>query len=176
MTTVDQTGFFQEPPKLHDEWEDDLALRRLIERVVPAEIREEVTPSLAEMGHLAANDLKAWSDEMDTRAHEPRLVQFDAWGGRVDRLDAHLRRALERQRAVLGQQRERRARRLAAGIAFPAPEAALRFPGSSKPAAGRPARAWKAAGRAPDLPVRAPVRAARPSRPRLSTQAAFASS
>lgn len=84
MTTVDQTGFFQDPPHLHDEWEADLALRRHLERVLPPEVHAEVTPSLAEMGHLAANDLKRWSDAMDSRDQEPRLVHYDAWGRRID--------------------------------------------------------------------------------------------
>ena len=84
MTTVEQTGHFQDPPRLTDEWRDDLALRRYLERVLPSDVRREVEPSLAEMGQLAATDLKRWSDEMDQRDHEPRLVSFDAWGRRVD--------------------------------------------------------------------------------------------
>jgi acyl-CoA dehydrogenase len=87
VASVDQTGFFQDGPRLRDEWEDDLALRRYLERSLPPEVLEEVTPSLAEMGHLAANELKAWSDEMDTAAHEPRLRPFDAWGRRVDTVE-----------------------------------------------------------------------------------------
>jgi acyl-CoA dehydrogenase len=81
---VDQTGFFQDPPRLRDEWEDDLALRRYLERVVPAEVRAEVEPELAEMGRLAATQLKDWADRMDQRDHEARLRPFDAWGNRVD--------------------------------------------------------------------------------------------
>jgi acyl-CoA dehydrogenase len=87
MTSVDQTGFFQDAPRLRDEWEDDLALRRYLGRVLPPEVLEEVTPSLAELGHLAATDLKAWSDEMDRPEHEPRLRTFDAWGRRVDEVE-----------------------------------------------------------------------------------------
>jgi acyl-CoA dehydrogenase len=87
VASVDQTGFFQDGPRLRDEWEDDLALRRYLERSLPPEVLEEVTPSLAEMGHLAANELKTWSDEMDTAAHEPRLRPFDAWGRRVDTVE-----------------------------------------------------------------------------------------
>jgi acyl-CoA dehydrogenase len=78
------TGTFQDPPRLRDEWEDDLALRRYLERVLPAEVRAEVEPELAEMGLLAATELKAWADELDDRRHEPRLVPFDAWGNRID--------------------------------------------------------------------------------------------
>jgi acyl-CoA dehydrogenase len=87
VASVDQTGFFQQAPRLRDEWEDDLALRRYLERALPPEVLEEVAPSLAEMGHLAANDLKAWSDEMDSAAHEPRLRPFDAWGRRLDTVE-----------------------------------------------------------------------------------------
>jgi acyl-CoA dehydrogenase len=85
--TVDQTGFFQDPPRLRDEWEHDLALQRYLERVLPADVHAEVTPSLATMGRLAATDLKAWSDEMDDPANEPRVRPFDAWGRRVDTIE-----------------------------------------------------------------------------------------
>ena len=53
MTTIDQTGFFQDGPRLHDEWSDDLVLQRHLERAMPPEVLAEVTPSLAEMGQLA---------------------------------------------------------------------------------------------------------------------------
>jgi acyl-CoA dehydrogenase len=80
-------GTFQDPPRLRDEWEDDLALRRLLERILPSDVAVEVTPSLAAMGHLAATGLKAWSDDMDDARHEPRLVPFDAWGNRIDEVE-----------------------------------------------------------------------------------------
>ncbi|TVP69545.1 MAG: acyl-CoA dehydrogenase [Nitriliruptor sp.] len=84
MTTVERLGHLQDPPRLRDEWAEDTALRRLLERTVPPEVRDEITPSLAEMGLLAATDLKRWSDDCDTPAHEPRLRPFDAWGNRID--------------------------------------------------------------------------------------------
>jgi len=87
MGTVEETGFFQSPPRLRDEWEDDLALRRYLDRVLPPDVHAEVAPTLAAMGHLAATDLKAWSDAMDDPAHEPRLRHFDAWGNRVDEVE-----------------------------------------------------------------------------------------
>jgi acyl-CoA dehydrogenase len=66
VATVEASGFFQDAPRLRDEWEDDLALRRYLERVLPPEVRDEVTPSLAEMGLLAATELKDLADAIDT--------------------------------------------------------------------------------------------------------------
>jgi acyl-CoA dehydrogenase len=87
MATVDQTGFFQDGPRLRDEWTEDTAFRRMLARVLPAEVLAGVTPDLAEMGLLAATTLKEHADALDTDAHEPRLVRFDAWGRRVDRIE-----------------------------------------------------------------------------------------
>ncbi len=87
MTSVDQAGFFQDPPRLRDEWREDHALRAYLARVLPPEVLEEVTPSLAEMGHLAANELLELANTMDRPEKEPRLVRFDPWGRRVDRIE-----------------------------------------------------------------------------------------
>lgn len=87
MTTVDQTGFFQEGPRLRDEWSEDRALRNYLRRVLPPEVLDDVTPSLAAMGELAAGELYDLHREMDRRENEPRLVRFDAWGRRIDRIE-----------------------------------------------------------------------------------------
>jgi acyl-CoA dehydrogenase len=87
--TVESTGFFQDAPRLRDEWEDDLALRRYVERVLPEDVRAEVEPSLAEMGYLAATELKDLSDRIDTPEGEPRHTPFDGWGRRVDLVEPH---------------------------------------------------------------------------------------
>ena len=87
MTIVERTGHFEESPRLTDEWAEDTALQRLLERVLPPEVREEITPSLAEMGVLTATQLKAMADEVDDPAHEPRLRPFDAWGRRIDEVE-----------------------------------------------------------------------------------------
>jgi acyl-CoA dehydrogenase len=89
VSTVEETGFFQDAPRLRDEWEDDLALQRYLERVLPADVRAEVTPSLAEMGLLAATELKDLADAIDTPEGQPRHVPFDAWGNRVDLVEPH---------------------------------------------------------------------------------------
>ena len=87
MAGVESTGFFQDPPQLRDEYAEDLALRRYLERVLPPEVLAEIEPSLAEMGALAAGELKEHADAMDRREHEPRLHHYDAWGRRVDEVE-----------------------------------------------------------------------------------------
>ncbi|MDX1511885.1 MAG: hypothetical protein R3249_11095, partial [Nitriliruptorales bacterium] len=87
MGVIEQTGFFQDPPRLRDEWTDDTALRRYIERVLPADVRADIEPELAEMGVLAATELAELAHRMNDRANEPRLVHHDAWGNRVDTIE-----------------------------------------------------------------------------------------
>ncbi|HEX2027779.1 MAG TPA: acyl-CoA dehydrogenase family protein, partial [Nitriliruptorales bacterium] len=87
MTTVERTGFWQEPPRLSDEWEADHALRGYLARALPPEVLQEITPTLAEMGHLAATELYDLHQQMDRRENEPRLVRYDAWGRRIDRIE-----------------------------------------------------------------------------------------
>jgi acyl-CoA dehydrogenase len=89
VATIESSGFFQDAPRLRDEWEDDLALRRYLERVLPADVLTDVTPSLAAMGHLAATELKDLADAIDTPEGEPRHTPFDAWGNRVDVVEPH---------------------------------------------------------------------------------------
>ncbi|HEX9766380.1 MAG TPA: acyl-CoA dehydrogenase family protein [Nitriliruptorales bacterium] len=87
MTIIEQTGFFQEPPRLRDEWDDDTALRRYVERVLPPDVLADVEPELAEMGQLAATELADLAHQMNDRANEPRLVSHDPWGNRVDTVE-----------------------------------------------------------------------------------------
>jgi acyl-CoA dehydrogenase len=87
MTSVESTGHFQDPPRLRDEWEDDTALRHCLARVLPPDVLTEVTPGLAEMGLLAATELYQLHCAMDRRDKEPRLVRYDPWGRRVDRVE-----------------------------------------------------------------------------------------
>ncbi len=85
--TIDQTGFFQDAPRLRDEWGEDVALRRMLTRLLPDEVLRAVEPELADLGVAAATTYKDHADALDTAAHEPRLERFDAWGQRVDRIE-----------------------------------------------------------------------------------------
>jgi len=77
--------FFQEPPTLTNTFRSDTVLREHLERLLPAELLAEATPELDAMGEAAAGELARLGALAE--AAPPRLVQFDAWGRRVDRIE-----------------------------------------------------------------------------------------
>src|SRR3982751_651082 len=71
--------FFQDPPQLGNQFDDDPVLPSWIARFVP-----EVEGDLRTVGALAA---ELYPKQLADRENEPRLVQWDAWGNRVDRIE-----------------------------------------------------------------------------------------
>ena len=78
-------AFFQQPPRLHHPLHDDRVLRSFLDRVLPPEARRIVLPALEDLGELARGRLYARS--LEDRPNEPRLVSFDPWGRRIDRVE-----------------------------------------------------------------------------------------
>jgi alkylation response protein AidB-like acyl-CoA dehydrogenase len=74
--------FFQEPPSLGNQFASDPALRSYLERNLPEDARRDIEPELQAMGELAGGYLYDLASEH--RGEEPTLVQWDAWGRRVD--------------------------------------------------------------------------------------------
>jgi alkylation response protein AidB-like acyl-CoA dehydrogenase len=77
--------FFQAPPELLNQYLDDRVLRSYLHRVLPADVRSAVEPGLIAMGELGGGEL--YRDQLADRTNEPQLVQWDAWGNRVDRIE-----------------------------------------------------------------------------------------
>jgi acyl-CoA dehydrogenase len=77
--------FIQSPPRLTNQYIDDPFLRSYLRRVLPEAMLHDVEPTLAELGRLAAEDL--YELQLADRLNEPKLVQWDAWGNRVDRIE-----------------------------------------------------------------------------------------
>jgi acyl-CoA dehydrogenase len=77
--------FQQAPPALGNQYEDDRVLRSYLARVFPGETLREIEPSLFEMGRLAGAEL--YQLQLRDRLNEPKLMQWDAWGNRVDRIE-----------------------------------------------------------------------------------------
>jgi alkylation response protein AidB-like acyl-CoA dehydrogenase len=76
--------FIQAPPRLANQFTDDAFLRSYLRRVLPRSMLQEIEPELTELGRLAAEEL--YELQLVDRLNEPQLVQWDAWGNRVDRI------------------------------------------------------------------------------------------
>src|SRR5688500_6532906 len=77
--------FVQSAPRLGNQYGDDIFLRSYLRRKLPAEVLRQIEPELQEMGELAAGEL--YDLQLQDRLNEPRLVQWDAWGNRIDRIE-----------------------------------------------------------------------------------------
>lgn len=74
--------FSQNPPHLGNQFSDDGFLQSLLCRLLPPEALPEVQSDLERFGWEAATTLKELGQQAE--AQPPRLVQHDAWGGRID--------------------------------------------------------------------------------------------
>ncbi|HKW48764.1 MAG TPA: acyl-CoA dehydrogenase family protein [Gemmatimonadaceae bacterium] len=95
------TDFFQDPPRLTNQYDDDPLLASYLRWRLPPEMFGEVEPALRHLGERAATDLLA----LDTAAEAspPKHVPFDPWGRRVDNIEtSDAWRALDRIAAEEG--------------------------------------------------------------------------
>lgn len=79
------TGFFQNAPRLENQYDDDWLLRSYLERMIAPEDRVGVASDLSRFADRLLSDIAAMAD--DAEAHPPRLVQFDPWGRRIDQIE-----------------------------------------------------------------------------------------
>jgi alkylation response protein AidB-like acyl-CoA dehydrogenase len=78
-------AFFQTPPSLGNQYEDDWLLRSYLTRVLPAAMFDRIAPELSRLGQIAGTEL--YERQIAEYRDEPRLTQWDAWGNRVDRIE-----------------------------------------------------------------------------------------
>ncbi len=78
-------SFVQAPPALGDQFADDRVLGSYLARTLPPDAARDILPTLATMGALAGDAL--YRLQLEDRLNEPTLVQWDAWGNRVDRIE-----------------------------------------------------------------------------------------
>jgi putative acyl-CoA dehydrogenase len=74
--------FFQDPPRLGNQYDDDALLRAYLRWRLPPKMLAEIEPDLRRLGNRAATDILALGESAE--ASPPRHVPFDAWGRRVD--------------------------------------------------------------------------------------------
>ncbi|MFQ5739902.1 MAG: acyl-CoA dehydrogenase family protein, partial [Acidobacteriota bacterium] len=76
--------FYQSPPELGDQYQQDPLLRRFLKRKLDPGVFEEMEPQLQRMGRRAATDLLELSQRAE--AEPPRHIPYDAWGRRIDQI------------------------------------------------------------------------------------------
>jgi acyl-CoA dehydrogenase len=72
-------AFFQEPPRLGNQFDDDPMLGSWIARFCP-----DVAAELREIGELS---VEYYGKQLADRGNEPVLTQWDAWGKRIDKIE-----------------------------------------------------------------------------------------
>ena len=78
-------SFTQAPPALGNTYRDDPLLGAWLERMLGPEVLAALEPGFDALGTLSGGDLYAL--QLADRLNEPQLVQWDAWGNRVDRIE-----------------------------------------------------------------------------------------
>ena len=77
--------FFQDGPVLGNQYRGDSLLRSLLSRILPPPLLVEAEPGLVRLGERAVTDLPRMAADAERNA--PRLVPFDPWGRRIDRIE-----------------------------------------------------------------------------------------
>ncbi|MCB9653399.1 MAG: acyl-CoA dehydrogenase family protein [Deltaproteobacteria bacterium] len=78
-------AFFQAPPVLGNVYDDDGLLREYHARVLPSEISRALGDTFRELGALSGGEL--YQAMLANQHDEPRLIQWDAWGHRIDHIE-----------------------------------------------------------------------------------------
>jgi alkylation response protein AidB-like acyl-CoA dehydrogenase len=76
--------FFQEAPQLGNQYDDDSVLRGWLEWRLPADLHAAIEPGLCALGARVAGDVLDLANAAE--AEPPRVVHYDAWGRRIDRI------------------------------------------------------------------------------------------
>lgn len=77
--------FFQDPPRLGNQYDDDTLLRGYLRWRLPPKMLGEIEPDLHRLGHRVATDILALAETAESEP--PKHIPYDAWGKRVDRIE-----------------------------------------------------------------------------------------
>ncbi|WNG17832.1 acyl-CoA dehydrogenase family protein [Cystobacter fuscus] len=78
-------SFFQEPPRLGNQYDEDILLRSYLERVLPPDLKASLEDEFRELGELSGGYF--YEFQLRDRLNEPELTQWNAWGQRVDHIE-----------------------------------------------------------------------------------------
>jgi alkylation response protein AidB-like acyl-CoA dehydrogenase len=76
--------FFQDPPRLGNQFDDDPLLPSWIARHIPEPHHGDIAN---ELHHLGDVTVEYYGKQLLDRLNEPVLTQWDPWGNRIDRID-----------------------------------------------------------------------------------------
>ncbi|HJQ52287.1 MAG TPA: acyl-CoA dehydrogenase family protein [Gemmatimonadaceae bacterium] len=79
------TEFFQDGPRLGNQYDDDRVLQSYLRRHLPTAMFDEIEPNLRRLGERVATDILEIGDAAEREA--PRHVPYDPWGRRIDRIE-----------------------------------------------------------------------------------------
>ena len=77
-------NFYQDGPRLQNTFQSDLILQNYLKNKLPRESQKEILAHLQHVGDLAAGTWLEWS--LQSVAQPPQLIQYDAWGRRIDHI------------------------------------------------------------------------------------------
>ncbi|MEM7436689.1 MAG: acyl-CoA dehydrogenase family protein [Myxococcota bacterium] len=78
-------NFYQEPPTLGNQYDSDSLLQEYLARTLPTEIFEAHESEYRALGELSGVEL--YRASLADRLNEPRHIEWDAWGHRIDRIE-----------------------------------------------------------------------------------------
>ena len=78
-------SFYQEPPTLGNQYDSDPLLREHLERSLPEDLFRRFESEYRALGELGGGEL--YRATVEDRLNEPRHIEWDAWGHRVDRIE-----------------------------------------------------------------------------------------
>jgi alkylation response protein AidB-like acyl-CoA dehydrogenase len=77
--------FYQDPPTLGNQYDSDPLLKEYLERSLPQDLFKRFEPEYRALGELSGGEL--YRASLEDRLNEPRHIEWDAWGHRVDRIE-----------------------------------------------------------------------------------------
>lgn len=79
------SDFFQTPPCLGNQYEEDRVLRSYLEWKLPAAMLADIQPGLHRLGHRVVTDIYQLGQEAELSP--PKHIPYDPWGKRIDHIE-----------------------------------------------------------------------------------------
>lgn len=76
--------FFQNPPQLGNQYDEDRVLKKYLQWKLPADILTSIEPGLQRLGQRAVTDIYHLGQEAE--AMPPQHIPYDPWGRRIDHI------------------------------------------------------------------------------------------